>query len=492
MKLKIKFINIETGGPLIALIHKTDSIRFDINPGDRISIHKGKAHMILFVDVTDDKKEISPGYLGVYKEVLKEIKLKNKEPIEITEEHKPDSLKYIKKKVDGYNLEKEEISRIVKDLVHHHITPFEASYFVAGCYIHGMSLDESAFLTEAIVKNSKKLEIKSNGIIADKHCTGGVPNNRTTMIIVPILAAAGLKIPKTSTRSITSPAGTADTMEILAPVEHTKERIKEIVEKCGACIVWGGTRDLASADDLLIKLEKPLDLDPEGILLASILAKKSVVNSTHILIDLPVGQHAKHNKNEAKVLAKKFKAIGKKLKMIIKPIITNGEDIIGNGVGPALEAKDILEILSGKGPTDLKEKSIKLSNILLKMVKKKPIAREILESGKADKKMREIIKEQGGNSKIKSNDIVLGKFTYNYKSKRSGKIKEVNIKLISRIAKYAGAPTDKGAGIYMHKKLSDNVKEGEKLFTIYGESKDKLNYAKNEAEKNNIFVIKWF
>ena len=178
--------------------------------------------------------------------------------------------------------------------------------------------------------------------------------------------------------------------------------------------------------------------------------------------------------------------------MIIKPIITNGEDIIGNGVGPALEAKDILEILSGKGPTDLKEKSIKLSNILLKMVKKKPIAREILESGKADKKMREIIKEQGGNSKIKSNDIVLGKFTYNYKSKRSGKIKEVNIKLISRIAKYAGAPTDKGAGIYMHKKLSDNVKEGEKLFTIYGESKDKLNYAKNEAEKNNIFVIKWF
>ncbi len=491
MKLKVKHLKIETGGRLICLINKEDSSRFDILPGDRVSLHKGNNHMTFLVDITSNSKQVPCGNIGIFEDLKKVMPLKEKEEVEITRDHKPDSIKFIKDKLEGCELNKEEVSRIIKDLVHHHISESEAAYFIAGCYIHGMTLEESAHLTEAIVQNSLKLEVPREKILVDKHSSGGVPNNRTTMLIIPILTASGLTIPKTSSRSITSPSGTADTMEVLAPVEHKKEKINEIVRKVGGCMVWGGTRDLASADDLLIKLEKQLDLDPQGILLASILAKKSAVNSTHILIDLAVGPHAKHSRAEAKILAKNFKKLGKKLRMKVKAIITEGEDIIGRGVGPALEARDILQIFEGEGPQDLKRKSIYMSNILLKMGKHKAHAKELLDSGEAERKFREIIKAQGGNPKVKSTDIELGKHTYEYKSKKGGRIKEVNLKLISRIAKYAGAPHDKKAGLYMHKKLGNWVKKEEPIFTIYAETKTKLEFAKEEAEKNNIFSIRW-
>lgn len=483
MKFKAKIISITTKGPLVAILHKVDAQTLNLNALDRVKIKKGQKNKSVVIDIAYNKKEIRPGEIGLFLDVAEELNIKNNDELQIAVESKPESLYFIKKKLDKNELNKNEINLIIKDLLANRLTEIEATYFVAGCYVNGMTLDEAAYLAEAIVNNSGKLHFNKKPVV-DKHCVGGLPNNRTTPIIVPILAAAGLTIPKTSTRSITSPSGTSDVVEVFAPVSHSKEKIMEIVNKTNACMVWGGTLDLASADDKLIQLEKPLSLDPEGFLLASILAKKSAANSSHILVDIPIGPEAKIKTEEkAKDLAKKFITLGEKLKMKIKVIITDGSQPIGNGIGPGLEAKDVLLVLQNNGPEDLKKKSIFMSSLIMEMVGYKDsykTAQNILESGKAYKKFQEIIEAQGGNQYIQPEDIKLGKFTYTFKSKNQGKIISVSNILVTRLAKSAGAPNDKGAGIYLHKKLNEEVKEKEPLFTIYAESKEKLVFAMKE------------
>ncbi len=483
MKLKVKTLQIATKGPLIAILNKKDAILLDLEPLDRIKIKKGHKELVVAVDVAYGKREIAPTEIGLFIDVAEELKVKNNERLEVFLEPKPQSLLYIKKKLDGFTLNKEEIYLIIKDLVENKLTEVESTYFVSACYTNKMTLDESAYLTEAIVKNGGKLKFNKK-IIVDKHCIGGLSGNRTTPIIVPIVAAAGLTIPKTSTRSITSPSGTADMFEVLAPVSHSKEKIMQIVEKTNACIVWGGTLDLASADDKLIRLEKVLNLDPEGILLASILAKKSAVDSTHILIDIPIGKEAKiTNFKVAKKLAKKFIKLGKKLKMKIKVIITGGSQPIGNGIGPALEARDVLLVLQNRGPLDLRNKSVCMAGMILEMAGIKngqQKALEILESGFAYRKMKDIIKVQGGNPNIQPEDIKLGKYRYEFKSKKSGNIVYISNNSIARIAKIAGAPSDKGSGIYLNVKLNDKILENTSLFTIYAENQEKLKEALKE------------
>ena len=484
MKLKVKILNIATKGPLIAILNKADAMQLDLVELDRIRIKKNSKERVVVIDLAYGKKTIEVGEIGLFLDVAEELNLKNKDIIEVKPEPKPFSLALIKKKLDGKELSREEINSIVKDLMENELTEIETTYFISGCYIHGMTLKESAYLTEAIVKSGSRLKFDGNRVV-DKHSIGGIPGNRTTPIIVSIVAAAGLIMPKTSTRSITSPAGTSDAMEVLAPVSHSKEKILEIVKKTNACMVWGGTMDLAAADDKLIKFEKVLNLDPEGIMLASILAKKSAVDSNKVLIDIPCGKEAKiEDKKRAKNLAKKFVILGKKIGIQIKVIITDGSKPIGKGVGPALEARDVLLVLQNRGPEDLKSKSVYMAGLILAMAGfKNPIKKslEILENGRAYKKLQEIIKAQGGNPKIQPEEIKLGKYTYEVKALKSGKIISISNNLVSRIAKEAGAPTDKGSGIYLNKSIKEKVEKGEVLFTIYAENKEKLDYVKKEV-----------
>ncbi len=484
MKFKAKILHIATRGTLIAILNKIDTEKLDLTTLDRIKIKRGNKTEVVAIDIAYGKKEVSPGQIGLFIDVADELKIKENDELEVSLEPKPQSLQYIKNKLDKKELSKTEINAIIKDLVSNRLTEIETTYFVSGCYVNKMTLDESAYLAQAIVDNGGKLSFNKKPVVG-KHCIGGISGNRTTSIVIPIVAAAGLTIPKTSTRSITSPAGTADTMEVLAPVSHSKEKIIQIVNKTGACMVWGGTQDLASADDKLIKLEKTLSLDPEGFLLASILAKKSSEDCSHVLIDIPIGKEAKiKDSKKAKDLAKKFIILGDKLKMKIKVIITDGSQPIGKGIGPALEARDLLLVLQNKpAPEDLKKKSIFMAGMIFEMadikegIKK---AQEILESGKAYKKMQEIIKAQGGNPNIQPENIKVGEYTHTIKSNKDGKVNYLSNNLVTKIAKTSGAPQDKGAGIYLHKKLNDKVKKNEPLFTIYAESKDKLNFALKE------------
>ena len=491
MKFKVHITNLSAGGPLIAIMNYKDAMAMGIIAKSRATMAKNNKTASAIIDISYGNS-IKQGEIWLFSELAEELKAKNNSIVNAVPQNKLDSQDYIKKKMDKNELTKEEIHEIISDLTNNKLTEIETTAFVSACYINGMTLAESAHLAEAIVESSGRLHFKKR-IIIDKHCIGGIAGNRTTMIVVPIIAAAGLTIPKSSSRAITSPAGTADTMEVLAPVSHSKEKIMQIVNKTNGCMVWGGALSLASADDKIIKFEKPLNLDPEGILLASIMSKKSAADATHVLIDIPVGAETKITSiKEAKHLKKLFIKLGKKMRINTDVIITNAVQPIGNGIGPALEAIDILKVLKGNGPVDLRRKSLVLASKMLKLAGvRKPMktAVRILKFGLADKKMREIIKAQGGNPNIQPKDIEVGPCKYTRKSSREGMITKVSNHSVKAVAKLAGAPTDKSAGIYLHKKLRNYVKKGEELYTIYAKTKEKLEYAKELSKKEKIMEV---
>ncbi|AAL81731.1 AMP phosphorylase [Pyrococcus furiosus DSM 3638] len=480
MRGKIKILDIETGN-LAIFINPEDAEQWRIHPNDLVKIESGKRYIYgsAFIGNIVEKGEI-----GISKDVLSIHQFSNGEIVSLSPAGTPESVKYIKKKMRGEKLKKVEIETIVRDIVDRKLRNTEISAFVSAIEINGLDMEEIAALTIAMAETGDMLDIERKPIM-DIHSIGGVPGNKTNVIVVPIVAAAGLTIPKTSSRAITSAAGTADVVEVLTNVTLTLEEIKRIVEKIGACLVWGGALNLAPADDLMIHVERRLSLDPRGLMLASIMAKKYAIGSQYILIDIPTGKGAKvESMEEARSLARDFIELGKRLGQYVEVAITYGGQPIGYTVGPALEAKEALEtLMTGRGPGSLVEKAIGLAGLLLEMGgaapkgKGKIIAREILEKGKAYQKMREIIEEQGGDPDIKPEDIPIGDKTYTIHAQTNGYVTAIDNRGITAIAREAGAPEDKGAGIRLHVKVGDKVKEGDPLFTIHAESESRLDKA---------------
>jgi len=470
--------------------------KLDLHFSDRIRIRKGRKDVIATIDITDSNDVVFPGEIGLFREPSSKININDGDIVNIKIENKPKSLHYIKKKLRGEKLTDKEISAIINDIIEDRLTDVELTYFVAASYVHELSEDETTALTKAMLNSGERLKL-TNRIVCDKHCIGGVAGNRTSMLVVPIIAASGYVIPKTSSRSITSAAGTADTVEVLCDVEFSLDKMSRIVQKTGGCFVWGGSVNLAPADDKIIRVEHPVSLDPVGGLIASILAKKKSVSATHVIIDIPVGRGTKtESRKRAIKLKAKFEKIGKRLGMKVKVVITDGSQPIGNGIGPALEARDVLWTLLGspKGAPDLKEKSIALAGQLFELAGKTDkgqghvLARKIIESGLAYEKFIEIIQAQ--NAKIIfPEQIELASYTKHIRSTKPGKIKHIDNKRINRIAKMAGAPHDKESGLYMYFHKGDKVKKGDKLFTIYSNSKDRLTYAINFAKTYQSFEI---
>ncbi len=479
MKLRAQSYAIEAGRPIV-ILNFEDAKALGVYVSDRIEISFNGNKTIALIDIT--KSIVKEGSVGVSQEVLQLLGVREGNRVDVKPSQRPQSVDYLKKKIRGEVLHGHEIKSIIQDIVNNRLSDIELSAFVTAGYINGDNMDEIVALTNSMVETGQQIDFGKD--IVDKHCIGGVAGNRTTLLIVPIIAAAGLTIPKTSSRAITSPAGTADTMEILADVEFSIDELKDIVNEVRACIIWGGALNLAPADDKIIRAEYPLSLDPEGQVLASVMSKKKSVGSYYVLVDIPVGKGAKVADSEAAgSMAKKFIELGRRLGMRVECLITDGSSPIGSGIGPALEARDCLLALDNKGPNDLTNKSLDLAGILLELSGKakkgrgRDAAEKILVSGKAKKKMREIIEAQGGNPSVKPSDIKLGKKTYTVKAGGKGNVRYIDNKAISMVARAAGAPKDASAGVYLHVTVGACVKVGGPLFTLYSESSDKLEEA---------------
>lgn len=495
MKLKAVTYNISSGGPLIISLNPFTAKELSVLPGNRLKLlAKGK----YVIAVTNISKNLKKDEIGILTETNDLLNLNKGQLVEVVPGEVPKSLLHIRKKLNGKKLNKDEIFEIVNDIVDNLLTEAEIAFFVSAAYIQGFSLEETENLTKAMALSGDIISWKNKRIF-DKHCIGGIPGNRTTLLVVPIVSAAGLTIPKTSSKAITSPSGTADTMEVLTNVNiKSTSEIKRIVEKVGGCIVWGGAVDIAPADDKIIRIEKSLSLDPMAMLLSSILAKKYAIGATDVLIDIPFGNYGKiSTEKRYKELSDKFIQLGKLLRMNIEIIKTSANGPIGRGIGPLLEARDILWILENdeRGPEDLKEKALLLSSKLLEMgkVAKKGkgilFAKELLESGKALRKMKEIIKIQGGDPNISSDKLIPGEFSYTFRAEIFGKIYASPKRGLS-ISRIAGAPEDKKSGVYMHKRIGEAVKGGDPIFTIYSSSQRKLDEAKAYAIDNFPIEIK--
>lgn len=394
----------------------------------------------------------------------------------------------IRKKLLGKELRYKEIYAIMDEISRKKFGDVLTTYFAASGYSKGFTNQELYYLTKAMVETGEKLYFK--GIVADKHSIGGVPGTRTTPIVVAIVAAAGFKIPKSSSRAITTPDGTADDMEVLAPVELTKNQIYDVVEKTNGCVVWGGSFNLAPADDIIIQVEKPLLFESFDKVLVSIMAKKIAFGSNHVVIDIPWGKSVKvHSLKDAETLGKKFVYLARRFKIKLRPLVHRTDEPAGRGIGPVLEIRETLRVLqqTRNRPLDLEVRSLNLASNLLELcledadkelrekVKKDygnafGWATYILKSGLAFKKMKEIIKAQGGNPNVDSEFLKVGKHKLEEKADKGGVIKEINSKNITNVAKILGAPKQKGSGIYLNKKIGDKIKKGDVIYTLFSES----------------------
>ncbi len=416
------------------------------------------------------------------------------------------ALEGIRKKLVGKELSYKEIYAIMDQIAKDKLGDVLTTYFVASGYSEGYTPDELYYLTKAMVETGEKLEFR--GIVADKHSIGGVPGARVTLIVVPIIAAAGFKIPKSSSRAITTPAGTADAMESIASVTFTKEQIYKIVEKTNACIVWGGSFKIAPADDEIIKIEEPLLFESYDKIIVSVMAKKVAFGATHVLIDLPYGRNVKIAKEEeAIIVGKKFKVLGEKFGVKVEPFVHKIDEPAGFGIGPLLETRDSLRVLEQdeERPHKLEEIAIEVATKLLTMclldaneeIKNRAQkfetvedwAKDILVSGKALDKFKEIVKAQGGDGDVSSKKLKPAKFQITIGSHIAGRVTRINSKNVTIIAKILGAPHEHKAGIYLCKKIKDMVEKGEDLVIFYSSSESKLDEARDSLEAFPIFEI---
>ena len=403
------------------------------------------------------------------------------------------SLGALRSKIYGHALDEREIGAILRDVGAGHYSDVEIAALLTACTAGGMALDEVVGMTRGMVAVGQQLHWERD-VVVDKHCVGGLPGNRTTPIVVAIVAAAGLWIPKTSSRAITSPAGTADAMETLAPVDLDLAAMRRVVEKEGGCLVWGGAVALSPVDDLLIRIERALDIDSEGQLVASVLSKKAAAGSTHVLIDVPVGPTAKvRDAQSAGALTRLLERVAREIGLQVRCVLTDGTQPVGRGIGPALEARDVVAVLQGSNdaPADLRDRSVALAGEVLELAAHCPLgqgskaAAAALADGRAWAKLHAICEAQGG-----MREPPVAAHRWEHLSPTSGQLASIDNRRLARAAKLAGAPTAKAAGILLHARVGETLEAGQPLFELHAESVGELEYARDYLDAHaDIFVI---
>jgi thymidine phosphorylase len=402
-----------------------------------------------------------------------------------------ESLGRVRAKVYGKHLDPADYLMIISDIAAGRYSDVELSAFISACAGERMATDEIISLTKAMVDTGERLFWKRSPIM-DKHCVGGLPGNRTSLIVVPIVAAFGLTMPKTSSRAITSPAGTADTMETLAPVNLELREMQKVVEREGGCIVWGGSVKLSRADDVLIRVERSLDIDSEGQMVASVLSKKVAAGSTHVVIDIPVGETAKVRSFQAGgALSKLLSTVGNAVGLDIQATISDGSQPVGRGIGPALEARDVLSVLQNEqgAPEDLRERALILAGQILEMSKMvaqgqgSKTAAQILTDGVAWKKFLAICESQGGYR-----EPPRAEYTHGITAAIKGVVTAIDNRKLARVAKLTGAPKAKAAGLQLHASISTAVEAGQPLYTLHAETIGELDYAVEYAKTNGEII----
>ena len=458
--------------------HVCRSEGFDSLSRVQVTTHQG-THLITSLNIVTGEL-LGDDEVGFSESAWRRLELSAADPIWLSHPKPVQSLSHVRAKVYGHELSDLQFQSIINDIVEGRYADVHLAAFITACGDANLTDSEITSLTEAMVKSGSTLDWQLP-LVVDKHCVGGLPGNRTTPIVVSILTACGLTVPKTSSRAITSPAGTADTMETLTEVSLSLQQMREVVRKEGGCLAWGGAMRLSPADDLLIQVERALDIDSEGQLIASVLSKKIAAGATHVLIDIPVGPTAKvRSQDAAEQLAASFRAVAANLGLELQILFTDGSQPVGHGIGPALEAHDILAVLQNHptAPADLRDRAAQVAGAMLAMVQQISVedgyqlAQDTLSSGAAWEKFRAICDAQGG-----FRHPPVAPYRYALVAEHTGTVSRIDNRILAKIAKLAGAPADSAAGVEINVKLGDQVECQDVLMMIHAENAGELNYA---------------
>jgi len=492
--LQMRRLGIDTYQELVVYMRSDNHIckSEGFEAQSRVEVWRGDRHIIATLNVVHYKM-VALNEVGMSEAAWRALGGEDGEEVHVMHPAPNQSFSGVRAKIYGRPMSADGIAAIVQDITDGRYSDIEMATLISACSGNRMDVAETIALTSAMVNVGQRLHWDVHPVV-DKHCVGGLPGNRTTLLVVPIVAACGVVIPKTSSRAITSPAGTADTMETLAPVDLDIGKMRQVIEREGGCIAWGGAVNLSPADDMLVRVERPLGLDSDGLMVASVLSKKIAAGSSHVIIDIPVGRTAKVRSQEAAAaIAGRLTVVGAELGITVKALITDGTQPIGRGIGPALEAKDVLAVLQNQqdAPDDLRQRALLLAGHVLELGGKAPtgsghsLARRVLESGAAWHKFEAICNAQGG---IRVPPTAA--YTHVMKSLHRGRVVAVDNNRLASVAKLAGAPRSKAAGVTFHAPLGSALEIGQPFLTIHAESPGELAYARSYAQKQeNIISI---
>ncbi|MBY6204629.1 thymidine phosphorylase family protein [Halomonas denitrificans] len=491
-RLRVRCLDLDTRDKPIALLRKDSPVcrseGFTAHARIRLESPQGSVVATLY---QTGSELLAGDQIGLSTAAWRALQVRDGQEVHVSHPRPLESISSVRGKIYGRTLRAGEFGTILRDVARSRYDDIQLAMLLTAIAARRLNDDELYALTDAMVGVGERLHW-ADAMRLDKHCVGGLPGNRTTPLVVAIVAANGLVMPKTSSRAITSPAGTADTMETLAPVDLTLGHMQRVVEAEGGCVVWGGSVGLSPVDDVLIRVARVMELDGEAQLVASVLSKKIAAGATHVVLDLPVGTTAKiRSRDEAERLGARLAATAARFDLTAEIVITDGRQPVGRGIGPALEARDLLAILDGAGdaPADLRERAIRLAGILLELGGRASpgdgaaAAARTLESGRARTKFEAICEAQGGirtPPRARRREVVT--------ASHAGRVVRFDNRRLARLAKLAGAPGAPAAGLELHVHLDDRVEADQPLFTIHAETDGELGYAREFAGANGDIV----
>ena len=481
---KVQLLDIKDGERLIVLLNPKQAMAFGINLNNKVQLTKANGeHIVADVSLSEAVLE---GNVAICADISEKLNFENNELVAVSlTESSSTSYEAIRKKMKGETISYDEMFAIIKDISENKLDDTMMTYYVASSFFYPTTDEEMYQTAKAMAECGVMFKYPKGEIIADKHCIGGVPWNETTMILIPLIASLGIKIPKNFSKSITSPAATGECVNVLMNINFNKEGIEKLVKDQNCCLVrWGGL-DLAPADDKLIKVQYPLSMQSRAKVVSSIMAKKYAMGVTHSLIDIPVGPTAKvSSMKEAKDRKKKFEYVGKKLWMKMSVQITEANEVIGNGVGAVMQVREVLRILQQhpERAMDLESKVIFLASKIIEEVglekgkEAVKLATHQLISWAAWEKMQEIIKAQGGNPEVNSESLPLWAHTFDVIAEKDWVLKMIDLHDINAVCRKLGCPVIDQAGLYLYKKTGDKIKKGEVICKLYAQDKVKLKH----------------
>ncbi len=414
----------------------------------------------------------------------------------------------IRKKRNGDSLTREEINFLINGYTRNIIPDYQFSALLMAIFLKGMTKEETAFLTEAMLYSGKVINLDSiKSPKVDKHSTGGV-GDKTSLILAPIVAASGVSVPMISGRGLGHTGGTLDKLESIPGfrTDLSLSEYKRVIKKCGAVLI-GQTKDIAPADKLIYSLrDVTATVESIPLITASIMSKKLAEGIDGLVLDVKTGSGAFMRKtsdavNLANSLINTAKAFDKK----VIGFITDMNQPLGNYIGNWLEVYESVKVLQGESKGDLLELSIYLSGAMIYLGGKTSsikegveISQSLIDNGKAFEKFREMVKEQNGKISYLDNldKYPKSKVVEKIYSKKSGYIKEIDTFGLGMAALELGAgrmtKADKiepKAGIIFYPKIGDRVKKGDLVAELYSDSEKKMNSVK-ENFLNNIILSK--